>query len=66
MDPDGGFWVADTASEFPLRLYDQDGTEAAAISTEILPSALGVAMDESGKLWVSGNEGYIYGIQINL
>ena len=66
MDGAGNFWVADTSSEYSLRLYDIEGSAVTAISSETLPSVTGVAVDDTGKLWVSSTDGYIYGIEINI
>lgn len=64
-DPRGLIWAAGEKGDCSARCFDLSGAVVAGIGRELVSSASGVAMDNSGTLWVSCNpDRKIYGIDV--
>lgn len=50
---DGKWWYACNDSEFPIRVYDGNGTLVESISSTVVSAAHGMTFDDEGFLWVS-------------
>ncbi|MBD3276736.1 MAG: hypothetical protein GF388_00400 [Candidatus Aegiribacteria sp.] len=65
-DPMGNIWVADSNTQTPVRCSNMIGDTLAVIGSDVLDSAAGLALDDRGRLWISGEEGgTIYGVDIS-
>ncbi|MFO8182806.1 MAG: hypothetical protein R6U39_01400 [Candidatus Aegiribacteria sp.] len=65
-DPRGLIWAADEKGDCSLKCYDTAGTVVAGVGRDLVSSASGVAMDNSGILWVScDDDRTIYGIDVS-
>ena len=52
----GDIWVASDNADAPLRCYNADGTFDKYVDPAIVSSAMGVAIDNEGYVWVSNLE----------
>jgi hypothetical protein len=63
----GHIWVTSDDPDMPVRCCESTGRTLAFVSSDIIPSASGLTIDDTGKLWASCNEdGMIYGIDVGL
>ncbi|MBD3277014.1 MAG: hypothetical protein GF388_01830 [Candidatus Aegiribacteria sp.] len=52
----GDLWVASTLTESPILKYDGNGQLLQAVDSSIVPSAVGLAIDDEGYIWASDND----------
>ncbi|NOQ23063.1 MAG: hypothetical protein GQ565_10515 [Candidatus Aegiribacteria sp.] len=55
-DSMGRIWVASDDSKVPIRCCDSSGNTVKEISGNIISSAVGITIDDDGRLWVSNND----------
>lgn len=63
--PSGGFWIARDNPDSPVIAYNTGGTVTAYLETSVISAAMGLAVDNSGYIWVSNpDDDRIYQIDI--
>ena len=61
---DSKWWYACNDPQYPIRVYNGNGTLVESISSSVLPAAHGITFDGNGYLWVSNkNADKIYKIE---
>lgn len=64
---DGKWWYACNDTQYPVRIYDGNGSLVGYIGSSVLPAAHGMTFDDSGYLWVSNMDtDQIYKVDVDV